>query len=269
MILFPPCKINIGLFVTEKRTDGYHNIESIFYPIPWTDILEVVPSATEAQLFQHGAPATISSEDNIVWTAYELMRSKFSIGAAEWHLFKNLPSGAGLGGGSADGAYAIRAINDLFELQLTSKEMEDLAASLGSDCPFFIEAKPKFVSGRGEKMAPLNLDLKGMHIQIVHPALHVNTAEAYRMIIPGPAPFDLRKIESTPLHHWKESVVNDFEKPVFNKFPELQEIKNTLYNSGARYAAMSGSGSSIYGLFDHAPTNHQWPSAYSVFTGVL
>jgi 4-diphosphocytidyl-2-C-methyl-D-erythritol kinase len=270
MLVFPPCKINIGLFVTHKRSDGYHAIESIFYPVQWNDVLEIIPSTKEESRFQlMGHPVTSHHADNIVWKALQLILQDFPQCQSDIYLFKHIPSGAGLGGGSADGAQALVMLNQIFQLQLTLSQLEAYAALLGSDCPFFIESTPKLVEGRGERMTPHALRLTGKHIAIIHPGLHVSTADAYRMIVPQTATYALQDLTMDTIHEWSNLIRNDFEAPVIQLFPEIGDIKQTLYACGASYASMSGSGSAVYGIFDEKPNLPAWPEQYKIFEGIL
>jgi 4-diphosphocytidyl-2-C-methyl-D-erythritol kinase len=270
MLVFPPCKINIGLFVTHKRSDGYHAIESIFYPVQWNDMLEIIPSSTQESSFQlMGNQVTTNHADNIVWKALQLILKDFPQCHSDLYLFKNIPSGAGLGGGSADGAQALVMLNRMYQLQLSQTQLEAYAAQLGSDCPFFVESQPKLVEGRGEHMTPHALRLTGKHIAIIHPGLHVSTADAYRMIIPQAATYSLQELRIDTISEWSNFIRNDFESPVIQMFPEIGEIKQTLYDCGASYASMSGSGSAVYGLFDEKPELPFWPAHYKLFEGIL
>lgn len=254
MIVFPNCKINIGLFVTSKRPDGFHNIESIFMPVEWTDVLEINHAESALGNFtQSGLTIDADVEQNIVVKAVRLMQREFAIGEMNIHLMKNLPMGAGLGGGSADGAFAISAINAICDLKLSQTQMAELAAQLGSDCPFFIYNSPCFVSGRGELIEPIDLDLSSYYIGLIHPGIHVSTPLAYSKIKPEEAAFDLRLLNQTPIEEWEEMVENDFELPVFSMFPLIADIKSAMYESGALYASMSGSGSAVYGIFSEKP----------------
>ena len=253
MLLFPPCKINLGLYVTEKRTDGYHNLETVFYPVPsLRDALEAVPSLTsEGSLTVTGLSVEGARESNLVWKAYQLIRAEHpqQWQPLDWFLHKTIPMGAGLGGGSADGAYALRIMNALFNLSLPEEKLIKYAAHLGSDCPFFIRDTPQFATGRGEVMQPIALDLSGYDIRIETPGIHVSTAAAFGLLTPRPAPFDLRALASLPVEEWREKIGNDFEEPVFARHPELRALKEKLYAEGAVYAQMSGSGSAVFGLF--------------------
>jgi 4-diphosphocytidyl-2-C-methyl-D-erythritol kinase len=255
MLCFPNCKINLGLYVTRKRDDGYHDLETVFYPVKLRDVLEIVPAAT-TQLHVSGLSVSGNNEDNLVWKAYQLLQRDypFKVPAIDVYLHKVIPMGAGLGGGSADGAYMLRLLNDCFALGISDSQLADYAIRLGSDCPFFIYNTPRFATGRGEQMSPLSLDLSAYSLQLICPEVHVSTAQAFRMLTPRPAPFDLRNIVNLPIEQWRDRIGNDFEAPVFQQHPELAGIKDQLYRQCALYAAMSGSGSSIFGIF---PKNHR------------
>ncbi len=263
MLCFPNCKINIGLSVTRRRDDGYHDIETVFCPagtdlirgaklnMQLHDVIEVV-NAPVVSLHTSGLAVSGNDHDNLVIKAYYLMKSRFpdTISALDIFLHKTIPMGAGLGGGSADGAYMLRLLNDFFQLNLTKKELAELALQLGSDCPFFIYNTPMFATGRGEQMTDIPLDISAYSLQIICPEVHVSTAKAFSMIKPKPAGFDLRLLPALPISQWKNNIFNDFETPVFEMHPELAAIKENLYDEGALYASMSGSGSAIYGLFE-------------------
>ena len=251
MLCFPNCKINIGLYVTGRRPDGYHDIETIFYPIILKDALEIVPADKAAEIFLSGKAIHGDNKDNLVWKAYELMREHFpsQVNPLNTYLHKAIPMGAGLGGGSADGACMLRLINDFFYLHLSDEQLISLALQLGSDCPFFIYNTPQFARGRGEIMESVSLNLSHYSIQLICPEVHISTAKAFEMLTSKPASFDLKNISSLAVETWKENISNDFEKPVFQMYPQLKDIKEQLYNQGALYASMSGSGSAIYGIF--------------------
>lgn len=254
MIRFPIAKINLGLYVTEKRPDSYHNLETVFFPVPdLKDVLEAVPAKNAVpQMHLSGLPVSGNLEDNLVWKAYTLLRDRFpeKIPALDWHLHKAIPMGAGLGGGSSDGAQALLLLNDLCRLKIPENELLEMALSLGSDCPFFMYGKPCFASGRGEKMEPLSLSLEGYRIEIFPSEIHVSTGKAFGMMQPRHAPFDLRELPEIPVSDWREVIGNDFEAPVFAMHPELAENKKALYEQGAVYAQMSGSGSALFGIFE-------------------
>lgn len=253
MITFPNAKINIGLYITGKRPDGYHNIESIFYPIPLCDAMEVVP-AEELKFTTSGLDIPGDQDNNLCLKAYYLMAGRYKeIKPVHIHLQKNIPMGAGLGGGSADGAFMINILNDFFNLNLDVPTRESIAAELGSDCPFFIENKPKLVTGRGEVMHPHSLDLKGWYLGLVSPKIHVSTAEAYAGIQPRAVSMSWEKLTDDVAGWSKMGLVNQFEATVAKKHPEILDLKNQLLRAGAVYASMTGSGSSVYGLFKKKP----------------
>lgn len=245
----PNCKINIGLNIVAKRPDGYHNLESVFYPLPICDTLEIEKADTFC-FEQDGIALDCAGSDNLCVKAYRLMQKDFpQIGPVAIRLTKNIPSGAGLGGGSSDAAFTIKMLNSLFKLGLHTEQLQGYAARIGADCAFFIENKAVFASQKGDVFQDIALDLSGYRLLLVKPEVGVSTAEAYKSIVPAPAPFDLRKLGSTPMKDWKKLVTNDFEKGIFPKLPLLGEIKRQLYAHGALYASMSGSGSTIYGFF--------------------
>lgn len=251
MLRFPNCKINLGLYITQKRADGYHDLETVFYPLPLRDVLEIVPAAGEASMHLSGKQVQGDTKNNLVWKAYELMRQQFPdlVPKLDVYLHKVIPMGAGLGGGSADGAFMLQMINDYCHLQLGKQQLATLALTLGSDCPFFIYNNPQFATGRGEKMEPIDIDLSAYTTQLICPKVHVSTAKAFQMLTPRKAPFNLRHLASLPVATWKDTIGNDFEEVVFKQHPELRNIKQQLYEQGAIYASMSGSGSAMYGIF--------------------
>lgn len=265
MIVFPNCKINLGLFVTEKRIDGFHNIESIFLPIEWSDVLEInFADGREFSLESTGRTIDAPMQENIIYKAFQLMKTKYDIPNLAVHLLKQLPTGAGLGGGSADGAFAIKAINEICHLNLDTNEMENLAAQLGSDCPFFIRNTPCLVKGRGEILQPIDVDLTDYYVGLIHPGIHVSTPQAYSKIKPQAATFDLNEIMSVPVEEWQHVLRNDFELPVFSMFSIISDIKEEMYNEGAIYASMSGSGSAVFGLFKQKPDLNAIKSAFHI-----
>lgn len=252
MVLFPPCKINLGLHVVRKRTDGYHDLETCFYPLPLTDILEIIPAET-LRFTSSGNPIPGNAEDNLCLKAYLLLNEDFTIPRVHIHLHKVIPTGAGLGGGSADGAYALRMLNTLFELQLTREQLVAYASKLGSDCAFFIYDKPMIGTGRGEVLLTSDVSLKGKYLVLIKPDVHVSTAEAYAGVTPKQPERPLQDVvESKDVGEWCTVLRNDFEASVFNTYPVIKEIKERLYHNGALYASMSGSGSAVFGVFDHA-----------------
>lgn len=253
MIVYPNAKINLGLNVLERRLDGYHEISSIFYPvIDLFDILEIIPA--EVFLFTSSGLA-IPGDENICIKAYNLLKEDFSIHPIRIHLHKQIPIGAGLGGGSADGAFTLIILNQLFDLKLSRDQLEKYALQLGSDCPFFIDNTPKYVSGIGQEMSSIDLDLSNLELKFIFPDLHISTAEAYTGIRPQLPQVNLLDLISQPIDNWKDRVRNDFETSVFIKHPSLKIMKQKFYENGAIYASMSGSGSVIYGLFQKQKCN--------------
>lgn len=264
MLVFPNAKINLGLQVTEKRKDGFHNLVTCMYPVPLTDALEII-QAKKPEFTSSGIAIPDNEKDNLILKAYQLLKKDFNdLPPIAVHLHKAIPIGAGLGGGSADAAFALKMMNKLFDLYLEDWFLEDYAARLGSDCSFFIENKPKIASGRGEILEATNLDLKGKWLVLVNPNIHIDTKEAYAGIKPKKPQEDLRVILADR-KRWKEELVNDFEYSIFQKYPEIKAIKEGLYQQGAFYAAMSGSGSTVFGLFDQKPKWEADTKGYSVF----
>ena len=246
MIVYPNAKINIGLNVLEKRADGYHEISSVFYPVKeLVDILEIIPG--EDFSFSSSGIA-IPGNSNICAKAYDLLKADFDIENVQIHLHKQIPIGAGLGGGSADGAFTLKALNELFDLKLSNTELEKYALQLGADCPFFIENTQKYVTGKGEKMNEIDLDLSAYELKFIFPELHISTAEAYGGVILKNPETNLLYLMSKPIENWKGEVKNDFEISAFEKYPELEKMKEKLYADGAIYASMTGSGSVLYGV---------------------
>ena len=251
MVSFPPCKINLGLNVTSKRQDGFHEITTCFYPVPWTDVLEIVPSRSFS-FATSGVDIPGASADNLCVRAYTLLKKDFNLKPVSIYLLKIVPIGAGLGGGSADGAFTLKILNELFELGLSLPQLSQYAAQLGSDCAFFTDARPKLGKGRGEVLSPLSLSLAGRYIAIVKPQVHVSTAEAFAAITPRNPDTNLKEVlENYPIDRWKDLVKNDFEHELFRRFPIIEAIKQKLYACGAVFASMSGSGSAVFGIFDH------------------
>jgi len=266
MITYPIAKINIGLQIVGKRPDGFHNIETVFYPVPIQDALEVVASDS----FQINVTGIDLGEDpgkNLVVKAYDLLKKDFQLPPVSIHLHKNIPVGAGLGGGSADGAFMLLLLNELFDLEISDEQLTKYALQLGSDCPFFIRQKPAFARGRGELLEEIPLSLKGYHLVVVKPPIHVSTAEAYKEVAVGASRIALKALVQFPVAKWQGNVQNKFEPTVFAKHPEVGEIKQTLYKLGAAFALMSGSGSAVYGLFrseKKSIINH-FPADYQIF----
>lgn len=250
MVVFPNAKINLGLSVTEKRTDGFHNIETAFYPVPLRDALEIIPAKdgkTEFGFSGPNIPGTV--ENNLCFKAWELLKNDFHLPEIKFHLHKVIPMGAGLGGGSADGAFTIRLLNQVFNLKLTNGQMQDYARQLGSDCAFFIENKPVFAFGKGDLFEDTRVDLSGFYLILIKPTINVNTAGAYANIVPSRPAISIKEIIRLPVEKWKDLLQNDFETSVFKSYPEIETIKNQLYENGAVYASMSGSGSAVFGIF--------------------
>lgn len=270
MITFPCCKINLGLNVVSKRADGFHDIETVFYPIPLHDALEIkkmdeqFPSETSCDLKVTGNAVECNERENLVVKAYELLAQDYELPRIHIHLYKHIPSQAGLGGGSADAAYMIRLLDERFRLNMGYAEMERYAAQLGADCAFFITSATSYATGKGEILEPADDEagnLDGYYITIVKPDVAVSTAEAYAGITPQKPLKCCRDIVRQPIETWKDELRNDFEPVVFAKHPELAKIKHQLYDSGALYAQMSGSGSAIFGIFKEEPVN-----AENIFT---
>jgi 4-diphosphocytidyl-2-C-methyl-D-erythritol kinase len=262
MVVFPNCKINLGLYIGDKRPDGFHNLATIFYPVPLKDALEIIrqttPCAEAVQFTQSGLQVQGPLSANLCVKAYELLKKQYPhLPSIKMHLHKAIPMGAGLGGGSADGAFTLQLLNQLFNLQLTTNQLTSLALQLGSDCPFFIINQPCLATGRGEQMQPLQLDLSGYQLIIINPGIHINTGRAFaelaqhteRSLQAMPNTATLKALCTTPPNRWKNQLLNHFELPVFEAYPPIEALKNLLYQHGADYAAMSGTGSTVFGLF--------------------
>lgn len=276
MILFPNCKINLGLHIVSKRSDGYHNLETVFYPLPFYDVLEAVqasnsglPEKKETRSYSPLIPETVkyatpgleftltgipvegNAEDNLAIKAWRLIKNRFpELPSVKMHLHKHIPSGAGLGGGSSDGSYVLRLLNEKFQLGLGAGQLEEFALSLGSDCPFFIDNKPCFATGQGEQLDPIALDLSSYLFVLICPRVHISTAWAFSQISPAQPSAPVKDIVlQHPPAQWKGLLENDFEAPVCKQYPLLAAIKRKLYEAGALYASMTGSGSGFYGIF--------------------
>lgn len=271
MICFPNCKINLGLHVLGKRSDGYHNLETVFYPLLIHDVLEILPLQNDVQttrLSLSGLPVYGDNANNLCIKAWQLLQSNFPhLPAVNIYLHKAIPMGAGLGGGSADGAFMLMMLNENFNLGLSTGSLLQYALQLGSDCPFFMYNHPVFATGRGEVMKAVNINLSGYYFYIVNPGIHVNTAEAFRELQYKNHTLSLQVIIQQPIQEWKENVANDFEKSVAKKHPVIADIKWQLYNNGAVYASMTGSGSTVFGLFNKQPAALSFPEDY--FTRVV
>jgi len=249
MLCFPHAKINLGLYVTDKRTDGFHTIQTLFYPVPFHDILEIVP-ADKAAVYLSGKTIDGSTGNNLCWKAYRLLQNDYALPPAAIYLHKLIPTGAGLGGGSSDAAHTLLVLNRLFELNRSNEQLLYYAAQLGSDCAFFTQMQPMLAEGRGELLRPANISLAGYYLLLVLPNVHISTAEAYAGISPKTPRYALEETINLPVKEWRHQLSNDFEEHIFKRHPLLAAIKEDLYSKGAVYAAMSGSGSTIFGLFD-------------------
>jgi len=255
VIVFPNCKINIGLRILRKRSDGYHDLETIFYPIPLTDVLEITEYKRPGHTYS--IPFAISGQtiegdisNNLCVKAYKLLKKDFpQLPHIQMHLHKTIPTGAGLGGGSTDAAFTLKLLNEKFGLGLTTPQLISYALQLGSDCPFFIINKPCYATGTGEIMEPVNLDLSAYKLVIVYPGIHINTGQAFLQITPSVPEKPVKEIIMNKVERWKDELYNDFEKRIFKKHPEIVDIKDQLYVAGGIYASMSGSGSTVYGIF--------------------
>ena len=271
MILYPNAKINIGLNITEKRPDGYHNIETVFYPIGLCDTLQIERSETcsDYSFSVSGIQIDAESEDNLIIRAYRLLQSEYDVPPLDISLEKYIPFGAGLGGGSSDAAFMLKAMNELLELNISNKKLEKIAVELGADCPFFIKNKPVFATGIGNEFTSVRLSLKNYFLLLVKPDIHVSTSEAYLLIVPHQPEKSLLELIRQPIHQWKNTIENDFEQSVFARYPEIDNIKQSLYDMGAIYASMSGSGSSVFGLFENQPEYTSAFDSYFVCGGLL
>ncbi len=255
MIVFPNCKINLGLHILNKREDGFHNLETVFYPVPLRDALEAIGRSRDngIEFTQSGLKIEGAPENNLCTKAYHLLKKDFpTLPSIQMHLLKAIPIGAGLGGGSSDGAFALKLLNEKFQLGLSTQQLTDYALQLGSDCPFFILNKPCYATGRGEFLETVELDLSAYRFAIVNPGIHVNTGWAFdqlRIWSDHEAWADLRAIIQQPINTWKEQLINDFEEPVCKQYPEIASIKQQLYKAGALYASLTGSGSTVFGIF--------------------
>lgn len=267
MICFPNAKINIGLLVRSRREDGYHNIETIMYPVGLSDILEVAKINTGKTIINNtGLNVRTPIKNNLVYKAYRILKEKFDLPDITMHLHKIIPFGAGLGGGSSDAAFAFKSILALFQLHLEKQEIHEMVSSIGSDCTFFLENKPSLVKGVGDIIEPIQLDLSGYKLVIIYPKIHISTPQAYAGIEVFSSSHALDDLIKLPIKEWKDNIFNDFEHSVFRKYTELEDIKNLLYEKGAAYASMSGSGSAIYGLFNQDNIDFsELPSSYFIW----
>jgi 4-diphosphocytidyl-2-C-methyl-D-erythritol kinase len=253
MVYFPNAKINLGLNIVAKRPDGYHDIETVFYPVNLCDALEIVPAkGSEGRFIQTGIPVDGKPENNLVIKALNLLKADFDLPEIDIYLRKHIPFGAGLGGGSADAAFMLKLLNDFAGLHLSVKQLEEYASKIGADCPFFIQNQPVSAQGTGNIFSPISLSLKGYSLVLVKPDVAVSTREAYSSVKPQKPEISITDIIKLPVNAWKEKLVNDFEPSVFAQYPEIAAVKQELYDKGAIYAAMSGSGSAVYGIFEKA-----------------
>ncbi|MDF2432590.1 MAG: 4-diphosphocytidyl-2-C-methyl-D-erythritol kinase [Mucilaginibacter sp.] len=265
MIIFPNAKINIGLNIINRRSDGYHNLETIFYPVNIKDALEIV-TADELRFESSGLEIPGRVEDNLCVKGYHLLKKDFDLPPVNIHLHKHIPIGAGLGGGSADAAFFIRLVNQNFNLGLTDERMENYARKLGTDCAFFIRNQPVFAFDRGDEFEPVKLDLSNYKIVLVMPPVHVSTAEAYGGVKPALVQQSLMEMVYRPVAEWKQFIKNDFEVSTFKNHPLIRGVKAALYEAGALYASMSGSGASVFGIFDKTPDLSELEKTNQVFT---
>jgi 4-diphosphocytidyl-2-C-methyl-D-erythritol kinase len=272
LLCFPNCKINLGLKILNKREDGFHNLETIFYPIALRDALEIIQFndvQSQIEFTNTGILAEENEQNNLCIKAYNLLKKDFpQIPNVKMHLHKAIPMGAGLGGGSSDAAFTLKLLNELFHLALSTEQLQLYAKKLGSDCTFFIINKPCIATGRGEILEPIKINLLGYRFLLINPGIHINTGWAFSQLQNFSSNVSLKRIIKQPIQTWKQELQNDFEKYVFDKYPEIEKIKTQLYESGAIYASMSGSGSSVFGLFEKAPKlPKDFPQNY--FTSLL
>jgi 4-diphosphocytidyl-2-C-methyl-D-erythritol kinase len=252
MVLFPNCKINIGLDVLSKREDGFHNLKTAFIPVLWTDVLEILPSNV-LSFESSGLTIPGNIQDNLCLKAYHLLKNEFHLPPVQIYLQKNLPMGGGLGGGSSNAAFMLMGLNQLFELKLSQEQLMKFSIKLGSDCPFFIKNTPCIAEGRGEILTDFNLDFDGLYIKLINIGIHVSTKEAFSGLTPKNDPSGYDEISNINRLTWNKLVKNDFEQTVFEQHKELLNTKQNLLNEGAFYASMTGTGSTIYGLFENKP----------------
>ncbi|HWZ23622.1 MAG TPA: 4-(cytidine 5'-diphospho)-2-C-methyl-D-erythritol kinase [Cytophagaceae bacterium] len=269
MVSFPNAKINLGLHITEKRQDGFHSIESCFYPVQWCDALEILAS-DKTSFTASGIEIPGETDSNLCLKVYNALKNEFTLPPIQIHLLKNIPIGAGLGGGSADAAFTIKLLNDLFNIGLSVVQMEDYLRPLGSDCAFFVNNKPVFAYEKGDRFSSINLSLKGHFIVIVYPEVHISTKEAYNGVLPKKPELSIETILQKDMKEWKFLLKNDFEEALFPKYPVLKEIKATLYSEGALYSSMTGSGSAVYGIFsEEKELKEVFPQNFKIWKGSL
>ena len=269
MVSFPQCKINLGLRVVSKRQDGFHDIETCFYPLPWSDILEIIPNDTMS-FTNTGILVPGRHEENLCLRAYYLLQEQFDLPSVAIHLHKIVPTGAGLGGGSSDAAYTLRILNELFNLKQSLNQLEVYASQLGSDCAFFIHDRPMIGTGRGEVLSSIDVSLHGKYIVVVKPDIHVSTSEAFKNIKLSQHNNSLEdSLKQKDVVDWEEVLINDFELSAFRQFPDIKKIKKDLYAKGALYASMSGSGSSVFGIFESAIDLREYFKGKIYWSGAL
>jgi 4-diphosphocytidyl-2-C-methyl-D-erythritol kinase len=267
MVSFPNAKINLGLHILRKRSDNYHDIETVFYPVKWTDILEIVPS-DNLKLTLSGLVIDGSQENNLCIKAFHLLKKDFNIPNVHIHLHKIVPMGAGLGGGSSDAAFTLIELNSIFNLQLSKEQLLNYASQLGSDCAFFIHNSASLAVGRGTEITPIALDLSGLYIVIIYPKIHISTQQAYSRTTPLERNSSLAEMVDLPIGEWKNKVENDFEKSVFALYPEIEALKDEFYKKGAVYSSLSGSGSAVFGIFKDK-ISFQTNPEYIIWEGML
>ena len=270
MISFPNAKINLGLNVVEKRTDGFHNLETIFLPISINDALEIITVKEKGATLEFtysGLPIMGNTNENLCVRAYYLLQQDFKLPAIKMHLHKSIPMGAGLGGGSADGAFTLKLLNTIFELKLTEQHLLDYALQLGSDCPFFIKNKPCFATSRGEILEEVTINLSAYEIVLINPNIHISTTKAFSKITPLHPQKSIKTISQQPITTWKKELINDFEKNLANDYLLIEHIKNVLFHNGAVYASMTGTGSTVFGLFKNVTEKpvFNFPKEYQIF----
>lgn len=263
MIFFPNAKINLGLNILKKRDDGFHDIETLMIPVSLCDSLEFIKSE-DFSFTSSGIVLDVNSDNNLCTKAYELLKKTYPLPPVSIHLHKAIPTGAGLGGGSADAAFLLNSLNNYFNLNISNKDLKNFSATLGSDCPFFIDNKPCMAYGRGEILETFDIDLTKYKIVVIHPSIHVNTAWAYKNSTPESNRRALKSLlDSTPITNWKNIIRNDFETVVFSVYPEIKDLKDKMYHLGAIYASMTGSGSAVYGIFEN--NNEDYTKHFSCF----
>jgi 4-diphosphocytidyl-2-C-methyl-D-erythritol kinase len=266
MLAFANAKINLGLQVSRKRTDGYHDLETVFYPVRVNDVIELTDAAVTS-FVSSGIEIPGNAVDNLCMKAFDALKKDFDLPAQQITLLKNIPIGAGLGGGSSDAAFLVKLLNDKFSLQLSEQQMEDYVRPLGADCAFFIANKPVYAEGIGDVFSPVELDLSTYEIVVLKPDVHVSTADAYRGIVPSLPKESVKDLIHLPLKDWRTSIFNDFEKTVFLKHSQIKRLKEDLYQKGAIFALMSGSGSSVFGIFEKRPDLEDLKGNCQVFYG--